>query len=130
MRGPEHCWVSEMTPRVYRLTLPAAPSDEELERYIEARIAFAESCAHRHAWVVDARELGRVSAKQRRRFAEHLELVEDCDARWNVGSAIVLTSAIARGVVTAVVWLRSPRFPHRTFDSLELAEAWCREQLG
>jgi hypothetical protein len=42
------------------------------------------------------------------------------------GLAIVLTSAIERGVFTAIIWAVGQGFPARAFGTLADAEAWLR----
>ncbi|MEN9581926.1 MAG: hypothetical protein RJA70_4935, partial [Pseudomonadota bacterium] len=55
---------------------------------------------------------------------------EDHDLKWNAGSALVVPSAIARGIVTAVFWMTPPKFPHQAFAHRADALEWARNQLS
>lgn len=129
MRGPIHPWIDEVEARIYRIRFPARGSDDEVEHFVSAREAWAERCDHRHAWIVDLTRVREATARQRQRFARHLEEYEPCDLAWNAGSAIVLESRWIRGVMTAVFWLKRPQFPNATFATEEAAQAWCRHRL-
>ncbi|HXX68841.1 MAG TPA: hypothetical protein VEK07_16765 [Polyangiaceae bacterium] len=44
--------------------------------------------------------------------------------------AIVIGSAIERGVVTAVGWMAKPPYPFAAFESESAARNWLTSQLG
>jgi hypothetical protein len=47
-----------------------------------------------------------------------------------VGMAVVMSSAIERGVFTAITWAAGSTFPSRAFSAPEDAERWLLEALG
>jgi hypothetical protein len=56
--------------------------------------------------------------------------VEADTRRYNVATAIVLESALARGVFVALGWLRKPASPTDAVSSMVEAMRWCGEKLG
>ena len=83
-----------------------------------------------YALVYDASKIGKVDAVLRKRYAEFMKANEANFNRLCVGCGFVITSAIVRGALTAVLWLTgSLPFPHKIFSTRDEAEAWAREQL-
>ena len=115
---------------MYVMRFPAEASDAEVSGFARAREAWAEHCAHTHAWVADLGRLRWVSALQRQLFASHLGRMRDCDVRWNAGSGLVIPSTMARGFVSAIFWITPPECPHETFGDEESALAWCSARLA
>jgi hypothetical protein len=62
-------------------------------------------------------------ASQRKYAAEFAGRLEALQKRTVLGSAIVLTSAVMRGVITAVFWLRPPTVPTKIVATREEALA-------
>jgi len=129
VRGPEHPWIEQTHAPVYVWRFPSTASDEDVIACCAARERWAKTAHHPCAWVVDVRELLRVPPSQRKLFAEHLKRFEPHDIRYNAGSAIVLSNAWLRGVVTAVFAITQPKFPNRTFASVEEGLKWATDQL-
>lgn len=129
MRGPDHPWIDSSHAPVYVWRFPGSATDEEVVACCEARERWAKIARHPCAWVVDLRELLRASPAQRKLFADHLKRFEPHDVKFNAGSAIVLSNAWLRGVVTAVFAVTQPKFPNRTFASVEEGLKWATEQL-
>lgn len=124
-----HPWIDTSRAPTYEIRFPANPTDEDLRTFCEAREAWATRARYTVSWVVDLSKLSSVSASQRRAFGDHLERFEPHDVEFNRGSALVVPSAFLRGVVTAVFWLKVPKFPHRAFETVEEARTWARERL-
>ncbi|HEX3597591.1 MAG TPA: hypothetical protein VHU80_20925, partial [Polyangiaceae bacterium] len=82
------------------------------------------------AWVVDLAGLKMATATQRRIFSAHLTRFEPHDLAYNRGSALVVPNAVVRGLVTAVFWLKQPRFPTECFSTYDEAVAWARARLA
>lgn len=129
MRGPDHPWIDSSRAPVYVWRFPGASTDEEVAACCAAREQWAKTARHPCAWVVDLRELLRVPPSQRTIFIEHLKRFEPHDVKWNCGSALVLSNAWLRGIVTAVFAVVPPKFPHRTFASIDEGAKWASEQL-
>lgn len=114
---------------MYIWRFPSTVTDAEVIAAMEAREHWAKGARHRCAWVVDLRELLRVPPHQRKLFAEHLKRFEPHDIKYNCGSAIVLSNAWLRGLVTTVFALNPPKFPNRTVASIDEGLKWANAQL-
>jgi hypothetical protein len=126
-----HPWLSEIAPRLYCQTFPKlVDNDAELDVFLEALEALVDAQRGPFAWVVMADALMQSSAKQRKTFAAAEARMKEQDARFCAGTAFVLTSAIARGAVTAVYWLSPPVYPYAIRSTREAAIAWATAQLG
>lgn len=129
VKGPVHPWIDPTYAPIYIWRFPATVSDEEVIAAMEARERWAKSARHRCAWVVDLRELLRVPPHQRKLFADHLKRFEPHDIKYNCGSAIVLSNAWLRGIVTTMFAISPPKFPNRTFGTIEDGLKWAQEQM-
>jgi hypothetical protein len=83
-----------------------------------------------YAVVIDAREVGRVPATQRKgivdwinRDRQHLKV--NC-----AGGALIFSSPMQQGLFTAIVWLTPIPIPAKVFRDVPSAEAWLRGQLA
>lgn len=123
-------WIDESRAPLYLLSFPKDPTDEQLQEMCTARERWAARARFQVAWVCDTTNLGNATAKQRRMLGEHLERFEPHDLAWNQGSAIVVPNALLRGIVTAVFWVKSPRFPHQSFATREEAIVWATQRLA
>ena len=129
MRGPNHPWIDSTHAPVYIWTFPSTASDDEMIACCEAREQWAKLARHPCAWVVDLREILRVPPPQRKLFAEHLKRFEAHDEKYNRGSGLVLSNAWLRGVVSAIFLLSPPKFPNKTFATIDDARRWCTDQM-
>jgi hypothetical protein len=79
---------------------------------------------------MDLSRVDQVPAQQRAVFAKYLQSMEDFDRRCTKGSALILPNALMRGIATAIFWLYTPCFEHRTFGTCAEGLAWLRELLA
>ena len=70
------------------------------------------------------------SSERRRKFMEFGERHADAIKHYLAASAVVASSPLERGFVTAVLWVKTPPFPMRVFASSTDAEAWLREAFA
>jgi hypothetical protein len=70
-----------------------------------------------------------VDAAQRKRFAAHVDRNRNGLTKWCVAAAIVASSPIVRGIVTAVNWMSPPPMPQRVFAKRDDAVAWLASEL-
>jgi hypothetical protein len=124
-RRIHHPWIDSLRSPVYVLALPDVFTDEELEACCTARERWAAKASFPVSWVVDLSRMHAVTAKQRKTMGDHLARFEHHDIAFNRGSAIVVPNPFVRGVVTAVFWLRPPRFPHQSFATRDEAIRWA-----
>jgi hypothetical protein len=86
----------------------------------------------RFATMIDTRPLKTMpSAKWRRDITAWASdpTTEAASHRFNVGTAIVISSALARGVFVALGWLRKPASPVQAHATMTEATEWCTDLL-
>ncbi|MCA9649865.1 MAG: hypothetical protein H6712_00530 [Myxococcales bacterium] len=83
------------------------------------------------AIVYDATKIGSVDALVRKAYAQFMLENEADFRRLCVGCGFVITSALVRGALTAVLWVTGAMpMPHKVFASREDAEGYARTQLA
>jgi len=107
-------------------------TDEALESFI---LQFdAHICAGRrpYAVVVDLRQSHGLSPAQRQRLTRSMQAHEGHAAAGfpNCGVALVFSSALLRGMLTAMLWMYKPRHESRVFSDLAEAEAWAQSRVS
>jgi len=70
------------------------------------------------------------SSERRKKFLEFGERHADAVKRYIAGAAIVASSPIERGFITAALWVRTPPYPMRVFSNAIEAEAWLFEAFA
>jgi hypothetical protein len=124
-----HPWIDQSRAPLYELTFPSQTTDQVLTEMCAARERWAQRANYRVAWVVNLAGITQATAGQRRLFSEHLKRFEPHDLAFNQGSALMVPNTFVRGIVTAVFWLKPPRFPNECFGTLEEARAWAEQRL-
>ena len=81
----------------------------------------------RYTLLIDARGARPLGARQRQILAEASRATEAEATRNCAASAIIVSNAIMRGVMTALHWLKPTGYPERSFTDIGEAEAWVRE---
>ena len=116
-------------PRVY-VTWPSEPmEDEAFEACVMAMSALV---ARNQPYVIihDARRAQRPTPRQRAFAAERQKQDAEGTRRLLRGVALVTSSPLIAGVLTAVNWIFPPSYPQKTFSTLTAAEEWTTAQLG
>lgn len=126
----DHPWIDESNAPLYLWSFPTGLSHADLQACCAAREAWAAVAEFPVAWVVDLQNITSVGALERKTFGEHLARFEAHDVAWNQGSGIVAHNPMLRGLVTAVFWLRAPKFPNQVFATRGEASAWARGRLA
>jgi hypothetical protein len=110
------------------------PNDDEFRGYLQAMAEnLRESIARKvsTALVIDTTvQVNPVSAAQRRLQADWIKEHERALRIGCAGTAFVISSALHRGVMTAVLWLQQLPYPYSVFGALHDAEAWCLARLS
>lgn len=125
----KHPWVDSSLAPLYRVTFPASGSDAKLLAYCRAVESWSAQVSYPVGWLMDLSHVAEVSAHQRAIFAKYMRGMEAFDRRCTQGTALILSSALMRGVVTAIFWLSNPPFQHRTFAMPGEGLVWLREVL-
>ena len=111
------------------VTYPKEVTDAFVESLAQDLVAIAKG-DRSFAVLVDATSAAPLTAKQRAKIVSATDDNHAAFAMRCVGQAIVVRSALSRGVLTAMSWLKPPPMPMRTFDSTTLAEEWLRSLLA
>ncbi|WP_437540130.1 hypothetical protein WME79_04065 [Sorangium sp. So ce726] len=111
-------------------TLPERLDEHLFIRLHEELCAFCEALRGPYALVIDARKARGISAKQRQLVADTDRRLLAIDRMYNAGQAYVLSSALARGALTAIRWLSPPAFPQAVFEHPGPAIVWARRSLA
>jgi len=111
-----------------RMTYQGLSDDAEWQRHIDQMSEWARRGDH-YAVVIDAREVGRVPATQRKgivnwinRDRQHLRT--NC-----AGGALIFSNPIQQGLWTAIAWVTPTPIPVKIFRDIPSAEAWLRGLL-
>jgi hypothetical protein len=94
--------------------------------YMQACYELVFASATRHALIVDTRTLVRVpDATLRRRMKVFEDSRRPVIREKNIGSAIIIQSAVVRGGYTALRWISPQPAPNRAFPNMREAAEWC-----
>ena len=118
---------------VVRVRVRGACSDAEYDTYhrrVLQLLRQADAGGVKMGVLTDGRESAGVTAGQRRAMVGFLEEHEALMKRASAGLAMVVSNAIQRGVLTAILWVRPIPSPHRVFSDVIEAERWLRAQIG
>jgi hypothetical protein len=124
-----HAWIDASGAPLYVLTFPASTADEQLIACCEARETWAARVNYPVAWVVDLSAIRTATARQRQIFGKHLGRMERHNITYNQGAALIVPNAALRGIVTAIFWIKPPRFHYRLFATRREGVEWAAERL-
>lgn len=104
------------------------PNDHYMADLAEYFRSEAETRGGAYATVLDLSQNQTITPRQRKYMAGRLELQAKSGSN-NVCTALIFSSGLLRGLLTAIFWLRSPPFPVEVFPDREAAFTWARVQL-
>ena len=112
-----------------RMTYQGLCDDDEWQRHLDVMSDWARR-GEIYGVVIDAREVGRVPATQRKGIIEWIErdsshLKANC-----AGGAMVFSNAVQQGLWTAISWVSPSPIPVKMFRDVASAEAWVHAQLA
>lgn len=110
---------------------PSTWDDAELDRMFRLYERLFK-LGTRYALVTCDRSNGQpVSARARKAIAEwaNTPAVREKSAKLCVGSSTIVSNPVARGAMTAVLWLWKPPSPYHLAGSREEAVDWCLSRL-
>lgn len=100
-------------------------ADAALASALEASARMIDERASRYSLVLDNRLARNMSATQRKLIADDMAKHAERTKRLCLGTAFVFDSALMRGILTAVFWLREPEVETRVFGDIEEAVSWA-----
>jgi hypothetical protein len=104
--------------------------EPKLRRYLDEFTSTVLGRGQLFASVVDARSVAAAPSARLRKIVSDWELAHgSVGKRWNAGIAIVTTSALVRGAMTAIHWISPPLVPTTYEAKLESAIAWAWARL-
>lgn len=112
-----------------RLTYVGEYSDYELSRFL-GEVETVLTLPGRKAGLIDLTRATAGSAKQRQTQGEWIALHEKTLQRDFAAAAIVTDSALIRGTVTAVFWIRPLPLPTHVAATVAKAEAWLAPYIA
>jgi hypothetical protein len=101
--------------------------EERLSSLAESDRVLTSRPGH-YSLVLDNRKAGPVPPRQRKLIAEYMERHALRSRTRCCSTAFVMDSAVMRGVLTAIMWLRKPEIETRVFGELQEAIAWSLRQ--
>ena len=111
------------------VTLPAEAADEDVRRYL-GQLRLLRERRQAYALVIDANRSRGFTAPQRQMQAEYIASGVELSRKYLKALAFVASSAMQRGMLTAVFWLRRPESPYRVFSTRTEAQAWATTMLA
>ncbi len=109
-----------------QVTLAAGETTLADIEYLFRRYDAVFARKERHVLIVDSTRLTVIpSAQVRQRIKEFEDRTRQLAALKNHGSAIVMSSAIVRGAMTALRWISPAPAPNAYFATVSEAAAWC-----
>jgi len=111
------------------VTPPPRPSrDDELLTFM--KLWERAVCARQqpYALVLDLRQSARMPPVQRKLLV-HTMTEDALDGHCRC-AAVVFSSALVRGMLTAMFWVWRPAYPTRFLPSVEEAMVWCQDSLA
>ncbi len=79
--------------------------------------------------VIDLRVSSGLTPTQRKRLSREMEEGEQRGYA-NCGGALIFSSTLMRGMLTAILWLKKPKHEMRICSTREEAVTWAREQVA
>ena len=114
---------------LFRARMPATPlGHEEFAAWLEQLDCLFRR-GERFALALDVRDAPLPTAIQRQEVAKLLRTWYARNPDRMAAQAVVMTSALQRGILTAILWLSGPTYQTRAFSAVPDAEAWLREML-
>lgn len=103
---------------------------DELLRRLDDNIKRAMHARAKTVLIYDSTSGYQASPRIRKKQAEWMKQNAAMTRVNCVGIAFVITSAMVRGVLTAILWLSDMPSPYTVVATLPEAEKWCEKQLA
>lgn len=127
---PSNIRIDIKSDHLVHVTFAESVADDDIEALF-ASVREVFRARRRVVLLVDASNSG-LSASQRKLLIGLMREHEDEFRRWVQDSALVVRSALARGTLTALLWMMKPPYEQKVFSSLDDALSWterCTREL-
>jgi hypothetical protein len=104
-------------------------TDQSIEDFMTTFFEVVRTKKERYALIVDLRQKTNLSHKQRKYMTGELNRNKDFAEKYNAGTALIVNSAVVRGIMMSVFWLFSPKHPTDVFKTMEDAFVWANTRL-
>lgn len=121
--------MDEQEKPLMRMTYQGVPDGAEWQRHIDIMSDWARR-GEPYGVVIDAREVGRISATQRRGIMDWITRDKEYLRAHCAGGALVFASPLQQGLWTAISWVTPSPIPVKIFRDLTSADAWVQSQLA
>ena len=105
----------------------AVVSDEDLDTFLRENAAYLRMRNERFAYVLDLKNSAGLTPTQRQRMTQAFDETEKSMPGLCQGTALVFTSNLLKGLLTAILWVRKPRYETKVFTDVDEAVAWARQ---
>jgi hypothetical protein len=105
-------------------------SDQSIQDFMVNFFDMLMAKKRRYALIVDLRERTNLSRKQRKLISDELNKQKEFEEEYNAGTALIVNSAVVRGIMMSVFWLFSPKHPTDVFKTMEDAASWANKRLN
>jgi len=110
---------------------PAHPMrDDDFQAYLDWMEKHVTTRRILYAVVNDARQAPPPSAHQRQMVAAQMARLDAFTREYCAGFGFVFDSALLRGIMTAIFWIKKPGYPTDVFSDVASAAEWCGAQLA
>ena len=118
---------ADESPEIIWVVVPPTLTNDELDRTLHE----LEGYLRRKRPYFLLFDLGKTlpDAVQRKKLTDHMRDNQASIELWVRGLGVVVPSAIARRLMTAIIWFAPPKMPHRICSDRAEAEAWVQKLL-
>jgi hypothetical protein len=106
--------LNEVEDKAWPFVISVVPPDASAEFFERYFVKLRALAGREQPWVhiVDIRQVVKLpDAKVRNLLAENSKLLDPLSKKYNLGTATLMKSALARGVLTAIHWINPPVYP-------------------
>ena len=115
----------QVTPPPYSL------SDEAVMEFVDFHRKLVRSQPTPHVLILDLRDCDRLNNHQRTRLSKVLSSADDDGAASScAGTALVFSSPMLRGILTATFWVFRPLYPVKVWPDVASAQRWAYTLLA
>ncbi len=104
---------------------PEELSDRDFAAHLDRVTAYFDR-GERFGIVIDALHAPLLGAERRRQVAERIDQDLERHRDLLIGTAVLMSSAVGRGVFKVIVWMTRSNHPMMSFAALEPALSWLR----